>query len=178
MVLNSTTMMKTYIDDIICLTLSSANKTKDNQKDSSHGNLIQQQNDIQNIIRLNNLACNPWEEDITYPKITNAELNNLLVNLHTIGNKYAGSVHAHTVANRSLKEEADDVMQQLLTKFKENCMIENPVLSFDLPKDDSIERLLYSEVSQKEIKFHAECSIGISDFLQIEMKGFIHFFGL
>jgi hypothetical protein len=81
--------------------------------------------------------------------MTNAELNNFLVNLYSTGNIYAGSAYAQYVPGRSLKEETDDVMQFLLSKFKDNCMIDSADISIDLPKDDSLERLLYSKVTAK-----------------------------
>jgi hypothetical protein len=98
-------------------------------------------------------------------------LNNFLVNLYSTGNIYAGSAYARYVPGRSLKEETDDVMQFLLSKFKDNCMIDSADISIDLPKDDSLERLLYSEVTAKEFKMQTECSIGITEFIQNEIKG-------
>jgi hypothetical protein len=94
MVLNSTTMVKKYIDDIICLTLSPVYKTKSVEEVSSKGNLLEQQDEILKMISLNNPVCLPWKEGIMYPKISNAELNNILVNLYSTGNIYAGSAYA------------------------------------------------------------------------------------
>jgi hypothetical protein len=50
-------------------------------------------------------------------------------------------------------------------------MIDSADLSIDLPKNDSLERLLYSEVTTKEFKMHTDCSIGITEFIQNELEG-------
>jgi hypothetical protein len=65
-------MVKKYIDDIICLTLSSGNKAEIVEEDSSNGNLLEQQHEILKMISLNNHVCIPWKEDIIYQKMTNA----------------------------------------------------------------------------------------------------------
>jgi hypothetical protein len=151
--------------------LSPVYKTKRVEEVSSKGNLLEQQDEILKMISLNNPVCLPWKEDIIYPKISNAKLNNILVNLYSTGNIYAGSAYARFIPGRSLKEESDDVMQILLSKFKDNCMIDSADLSIDLPKNDSLERLLYSEVSAKEFKMQTDCSIGITEFIQNELEG-------